>query len=87
MADLRGVTNLVGPAGLAAVGTVERLSGVARFLPLEPGEREATYEGTTVVWWDGQRTELGPGGGVLLADRDGNTWEAAYEPGGESKGR
>ncbi len=59
MADLCGIKNLIGPAGMPAIGTVERLSGVAKFLTVEARDCEATYEGTTEIWWDDQRTAFG----------------------------
>jgi hypothetical protein len=69
MADLAGVSNLVGPKGKPAVGTVERLSGLAKFLPVAQGDTGAECKGSAEIWWDDQRTAFGPNRGEILITR------------------
>lgn len=70
---------LCAPNGAEIIGTVERIPGVARIVPVvtigDKGKVSWTYdyEGETVVDWDGQET-MTACGETMFQDDDGGMW-------------
>jgi hypothetical protein len=72
--------------GALAVGTVERLNGVALFAA-PAGSGATAYGGETEIWWDEQRTALEqpddpeerPDNRPLVCCRSGHEWPSAID--------
>lgn len=71
------LANLIGPAGLPAIGTLGKVEFVCNFVFDEEGQ-PAHYEGSE-LFWDTSDINEGPNGRVMLLDERGNSWEAVFE--------
>lgn len=60
-----------------AIGSVERISGIAVFTAIEP-DGSVEYEGETRVDWDGQETRRGPNQLPLLTCGE-HQWESQID--------
>lgn len=75
------VKNLIGPKGLAAVGTLDVINAVAGFARTADGDLlrpYVSYGGGSEVDWNSHQPLLGLHGRPMLIDDAGNTWEAEY---------
>lgn len=60
-----------------AVGTVETLPGIARFIEEAAPNLEMDYDGTTEVDWNGQTTNEDEEGNLQVSCEDGHFWYTA----------
>jgi len=63
--------------GQAAVGTYERVPGIACLSEPDSETGEQDYAGSTEMDWNEQSPVLGPAGGVVLVCGDDHFWDAA----------
>jgi len=71
--------DLVSPKGKKIVGTYETLEGCAKIdkaCVAGDGHIDFTYEGTTEVWWDNQKT-VQRNRRPMFVDEDGGIWTEA----------
>lgn len=75
------MAKLYSPTGVPIIGTYEELEGVANIngatlddSPNAPAKYDLDWQGSTDVWWDGQRTKLNKKGERLFIDENGDSW-------------
>lgn len=67
------MANFLSPGGVPITGTLERLTGRAHLLDIDPETGEPEHSGGTEIFWNDQETAKRDGKIVFL-DEDGAEW-------------